>query len=80
MHICSCHGIPGVLLSCGRGLPHGVQDLRWFETVLNNRCERDIRIHLHYFASNGEMNQLIYVFGMPHFSTLQGDTCCVREY
>ena len=34
MHICSCHGIPGVLLSCGRGLPHGVQDLRWFETVL----------------------------------------------
>lgn len=45
-----------------------------------NRYERDIRVHLHYFASNGEMNQLICIFGMPHFSTLQGDTCCVRLY
>jgi hypothetical protein len=45
-----------------------------------NRYERDIRVHLRYFASNGEMNQLICMFGIPHFSTLQGDTYCLRYF
>jgi hypothetical protein len=40
-----------------------------------NRCERDMQVYVRHFASNGEMNQLIYMLGMPCFNTLQGDTC-----
>jgi hypothetical protein len=34
-----------------------------------------MQVYVRHFASNGEMNQLICMLGMPCFNTLQGDTC-----